>query len=284
MGVSIWEGSKAQALIDAINNTQKVDKQQGEENAGKVLTVGGDGIVTPMNSTISTDVKNALLTCFRHVAWIDENGQDFYDALEAAMSGTPVPTYSHTLRYKASNGVILSQTEGFEVAGGSLEGLEETITNNILNITLPATATNYKMIRLADYDYASFSKARIACRYRINAITRNRDESGLALSIKAGTSCAGLFMHYPQTGSTIYFATRDSGNVVHDNVKTITLGTWYDVELLIDNGVQTIKVDGDTIYTGAGHTYLKSSGFLFTKTQGEGVLDVDIDNAVFQWN
>jgi cardiolipin synthase len=39
---------------------------------------------------LSEDAKTALLACFRHVAWIDENGQDYYDALVAALAGVDV--------------------------------------------------------------------------------------------------------------------------------------------------------------------------------------------------
>lgn len=34
---------------------------------------------------LSEDVKQALLNCFYHVAWTDEHGQDYVDALEAAL-------------------------------------------------------------------------------------------------------------------------------------------------------------------------------------------------------
>lgn len=34
---------------------------------------------------LSDDAKVALLNCFAHVAWIDEHGQDYYDALEEAL-------------------------------------------------------------------------------------------------------------------------------------------------------------------------------------------------------
>lgn len=34
---------------------------------------------------ISDNVKVALLDCFAHVAWIDEHGQEYYDALESAL-------------------------------------------------------------------------------------------------------------------------------------------------------------------------------------------------------
>lgn len=36
-------------------------------------------------SGLTDDIKQALLNCFAHVAWIDEDGQDYYDALESAL-------------------------------------------------------------------------------------------------------------------------------------------------------------------------------------------------------
>jgi len=42
------------------------------------FAVGSGGV-------LSANVKSALLACFEKVAWIDENGQDYYDALEAAL-------------------------------------------------------------------------------------------------------------------------------------------------------------------------------------------------------
>lgn len=40
---------------------------------------------------ISDSVKVALLNCFSHVAWIDEDGQDYYDALNAALYEADYP-------------------------------------------------------------------------------------------------------------------------------------------------------------------------------------------------
>lgn len=46
----------------------------------------GDRIATAMRGAgLTADVKEALLACFEHVAWIDEDGQDYYDALESAL-------------------------------------------------------------------------------------------------------------------------------------------------------------------------------------------------------
>lgn len=36
-------------------------------------------------SGLSNDAKEALLTCFKHVAWSDAHGKDYYDALERAL-------------------------------------------------------------------------------------------------------------------------------------------------------------------------------------------------------
>lgn len=44
---------------------------------GNTYQVSGDGL--------TADVKEALLNCFEHVAWTDEHGQDYVDALEAAL-------------------------------------------------------------------------------------------------------------------------------------------------------------------------------------------------------
>ena len=86
MAVSIWEGNKAQALIDAIvGNIEKVNAQQGAGNAGKALIVGEDGIVTTAYTTLSDMAITALLNCFAHVTWSDSYGQQYYDMLEAAL-------------------------------------------------------------------------------------------------------------------------------------------------------------------------------------------------------
>lgn len=45
---------------------------------------------------LSDDVKEALLDCFAHVAWINDQGQTYYDALEDALY-PPVPVSSVTI-------------------------------------------------------------------------------------------------------------------------------------------------------------------------------------------
>ena len=65
---------------------------EDEGKALKAKTVSGGKVTawefgeTGGGSGLSSDVKAALLACFEHVAWIDEDGQDYYDALNAALN------------------------------------------------------------------------------------------------------------------------------------------------------------------------------------------------------
>lgn len=55
------------------------------------ITVGNttydieDTVARERNVELSNDIKSALLTCFTKVAWIDADGQDYYDALYEAL-------------------------------------------------------------------------------------------------------------------------------------------------------------------------------------------------------
>ena len=85
MAVNIWEGAKVDALIEAISNGQKVDKQQGAINAGRVLAIGSDGLVIPAYSIMPDNVKTALIDCFEHVYWDTADGEKYGKALKDAL-------------------------------------------------------------------------------------------------------------------------------------------------------------------------------------------------------
>lgn len=57
-----------------------------------------ENVVEAIEPGISNDAKVALLACFQHVAWIDEHGQSYYDALEDALyaSGKTLVSISAT--------------------------------------------------------------------------------------------------------------------------------------------------------------------------------------------
>jgi len=87
-----------------IKEVQTIVEEYIEENPGlfvvdPTLTQSGEAAdakvtgdeIADLKSAISggvgipADVKEALLNCFENVAWINDDGQDYYDALEAAL-------------------------------------------------------------------------------------------------------------------------------------------------------------------------------------------------------
>ena len=61
-------------LVDSANATGKMDLKRILEE-----------------STLTDEIKTALLDCFAHVAWTDDQGQDYYDALSAALNPSEYP-------------------------------------------------------------------------------------------------------------------------------------------------------------------------------------------------
>lgn len=87
---------------------------QGSTNA-----VQSGGVWDALQSAgLSEDAKIALLACFDHVAWIDEHGQDCYDALEVALNNADYPMI--TASYVSSGHVVH--------ANDSLESLRPYLT------------------------------------------------------------------------------------------------------------------------------------------------------------
>lgn len=77
--------ARDEAMSEALAG--KVAVQQGSGNAGKALVVGADGNVTTGDAGIPDAVKVSLLDLVRHVAYIDDQGQAYYDALYATLYG-----------------------------------------------------------------------------------------------------------------------------------------------------------------------------------------------------
>lgn len=100
---------QTQDIIDDIHEGVEADVQRAESAAAtfetdKTLTVAnkaadakkvGDEIsdikADLSHIGLSDDVKTSLLACFSHVAWVDAHGQDYYDALEAALYADSYP-------------------------------------------------------------------------------------------------------------------------------------------------------------------------------------------------
>ena len=70
------------------------------EKTGLSRDIGPDGMATAIraiasgSTALTETVKTALLDCFAHVAWINQNSQQYYDVLEAALQVKTVVSIS----------------------------------------------------------------------------------------------------------------------------------------------------------------------------------------------
>lgn len=65
----------------------KLDMQQGIENSGKILGIGTDGLIIPVEASggLTSEAKTALLDCFSDVVWSSGNGPSHISALRSAL-------------------------------------------------------------------------------------------------------------------------------------------------------------------------------------------------------
>lgn len=84
-------GSDATATYDSTNNSIAFGIPRGAD--GEVSQAELDAAVSDLKSEsgISDEVKVALLACFANVAWINDQGQTYYDNLEAALYSNDYP-------------------------------------------------------------------------------------------------------------------------------------------------------------------------------------------------
>lgn len=81
----------------ALNNALS-DIEDAKEEAIEEISQSGGGITEA--------VKVALLNCFAHTAWIDANGQTYYDALYNALYDVPAPTLTSISAVYTQSGTV----------------------------------------------------------------------------------------------------------------------------------------------------------------------------------
>ena len=124
-------GAVSLSIPSSAADVGAVAANQGAANADKLLGIGNDGSVVPVTSPSASQIqdavddwlddhassigglsfaaKSALLACFRNVAWINDDGQTYYDALEDALfNGNEVVSISAV--YTQSGTVYITDT------------------------------------------------------------------------------------------------------------------------------------------------------------------------------
>ena len=120
----------------ARNNIGAVASNYGSENAGKALVVGSDGGVTLGEVGVPETVAAALLSCFAHVAWTDEHGQNYYDALYNALH-----TDSETWDFVWDYSMGLPQNNGMSIVEGATD-YTVTLTDEGVRMALQDTSAS----------------------------------------------------------------------------------------------------------------------------------------------
>lgn len=130
---------------DAISGKVAID--QGSANAGKVLVVGLDGNVTAGDAGIPDAVKVSLLNIFQHVAYTDDQGQSYYNALYAALYADVVPASIEATIAQGYEPVCTTDTLEYvrkyiTVMAHYSDGIDVEVNDYTLSGTLtPGTAT-----------------------------------------------------------------------------------------------------------------------------------------------
>lgn len=127
-------------LMEALLSAKLVGSGGGG-GGGAVSSVNGKtGAVVLTAADLDDSFKAALLACFAHVAWTDEHGQDYYDALEAALY-PPADLVSISAVYTQSGTVydtdsLDSLRADLVVTATYSNGNVQTVTDYVLSGTL----------------------------------------------------------------------------------------------------------------------------------------------------
>ena len=137
------QAADAKAVGDAIANvTIPIDSALSDSSTNPVQNrVIYDAL---QNSGLSQAAKNALLAIFQHVAYVDEYGQDYLDALEAALYTRSAYTITYNLTNCESSNSTTAIYEGFMYDAVITAFPGYTLTGATASITMGgATVTEY---------------------------------------------------------------------------------------------------------------------------------------------
>lgn len=245
MSVAIWEGQKAQELIDAISGNQKVDRQQGSIYAGKGLIVGDDGIVGVGNADISEDAKYALLNIVRHVKWDDEHGAEYYEALEKALFAKSAESWDYEWNYLMG----LPENHGMtKETGGSNNTV--SITAEGLGIVTADTANNVVSYKINPTNLL-YNKGVYEFAFKVDAwgsYNVSPYSNGIVLNCglgdRQGTYKKGIELAFNKSG-VLYMKSADASYVwtVIDPVPFDT-STYYKIRVEQDSTKSSVYVNG----------------------------------------
>ena len=117
----ITNGSDILGTANFLWNVERAPKQEGTVDGNTeaqnlmsaimaAISDAEQAAADARDAGMSDDIKQALLNCFAHVAWIDDQGQAYYDALRDALY-PPIPATAITLNKSTLKRITLNSTE-----------------------------------------------------------------------------------------------------------------------------------------------------------------------------
>jgi len=131
------------AVADWLDNHPEATTTVEDESITVAKLASDTVALINKKSGMTEDVKQALLACFAHVAWIDDDGQDYYDDLENALyPPSNLASISATFNQGAN---VIYDTDSLDVLEQYLtvvanytDSTHETIYDYVLSGTLKA--------------------------------------------------------------------------------------------------------------------------------------------------
>ena len=214
----------------------------------------------------SSAFNNALLSCFENVAWINSDGNTYYNALAAALDGSQDGghVFDNRFRYKASSGKTPTEyTTNFSYTQTGI--INESVSNNIL--TFSGSSTTYAILRCVPSN-PIVAGASISLRFKF--------PNGMSANQTLGISIGGS----SQKGKLVI---RQSGlKRIDTNGTEYTIGSalssevWHTATVDVFEGNQFITVDGALIYEAPTISYAEAAtGLVFNNFNLQNILSVE---------
>jgi len=131
----LYAGQLYRCIVE-ITTPQDFDSSKWE-----AVSAGSDLKWLKKYYSIDDEIKQALLDCFAHCAWVDEHGQDYYDALETALYRTADLDYITAVFNQGLN--VIYDTDSLDTLKQYLtvtayydDGTSGTVTSYTLSGTL----------------------------------------------------------------------------------------------------------------------------------------------------
>jgi hypothetical protein len=132
----LYAGQLYRCIIE-ITTPQNFDSSKWE-----AVSAGADLKWLKKYYSINDEIKQALLNCFAHCAWVDEHGQDYYDALETALYRTADLDYITAVFNQGQN--IIYDTDSLDTLRQYLvvtATYDDSSTGIVTGYTLSGTLT-----------------------------------------------------------------------------------------------------------------------------------------------